>query len=170
MEFKELIRRRYSCKKYSDREPEPEKLEAVLEAGRLAPTAKNFQPGKFYRIESKEGLDKIRSITPATFNAHSVILMCTDAVNAWVNPFDDFNSADLDMGIMVAHMMLAATDMGLGTTCVAWFDTAKVKQEFNIPDGLQPRLLLPIGYPAPDVKVSPLHAQSKSAEEYVTVL
>ncbi len=170
MDFLKLAEERYSCRKFIDKDVEPEKIDNIIKAGLLAPTAKNLQPGRFYRIESKEGLEKIRAITPATFNAHSVLLLCTDAGSAWVNPFDDFNSADLDMGIIVAHMMLAAADMGLGTTCVAWFDTAKVKQEFNIPDNLQPRLLLPVGYPAPDVKVSPLHEQSKPAEEYVTVL
>jgi nitroreductase len=170
MEFLELAQKRFSVRKFEDKPIEEEKLQKILEAGRVAPTAKNQQPTKIYVLKSEEALAKIRAITPATFNAPVVLLVCTDEAAAWVNPFDDFNSTVMDTSIIGTHMMMEAEDLGLGTTWVCWFDTAKVKEEFNIPDGIQPRCLFPIGYPAADVKPGPMHPTRKALEEYVTVL
>ena len=76
----------------------------------------------------------------------------------------------MDLAIMTSHMMLQAQELGLGTTWVCWFDTAKVKEAFEIPDGLQPRVLLPIGYPAEDVEPGPMHPFRKELSDYVTEL
>lgn len=170
MEFLELAKKRFSVRKFEDKPVEEEKIQKIMEAGRIAPTAKNLQPTKVYVIKSEEALEKLRAITPATFKAPVVMLVCTDAAEAWVNPFDDFNSAVMDSSIICTHMMMEAEDLGLGTTWVCWFDTAKVKEVFELPEGLQPRCLLPIGYPAADVKPGPMHATRKAAEEIFTVL
>ena len=84
-----------------------------------------------YVIKSEEALEKLRTITPATFKAPVVMLVCTDEASAWVNPFDDFNSHVMDSSIICTHMMMEAEDLGLGTTWVCWFDTAKVKEVFG---------------------------------------
>lgn len=170
MEFINLAKERFSVRKFEEKPVEKEALDLIIEAGRQAPTAKNIQPFKVYVLKSDEALAKIRALTPATFNAPVVMLLCEDKANAWVNPFDEFNSSAMDMGIMVSHMMLEAQDLGLGTTCVCWFDTAKVKEEFNIPDGLQPRILLPIGHPAADVQPGPMHPFRKEVSEWVEEL
>lgn len=170
MEFLELATKRFSVRKFEEKPVEDEKLQKIMEAGRVAPTAKNLQPTKVYLLKSDAALEKIRAITPATFKAPAVFLVCTDAANAWVNPFDDFNSHVMDSSIICAHMMLEAEDLGLGSTWVCWFDSAKVKEAFSLPEGIQPRCLLPVGYPAADVKPGPMHAQRKPIEEIFTVL
>lgn len=170
MDFITLAKKRFSVRKFEDKPVEKEALDAIIEAGRWAPTAKNIQPFKVYALKSDEALAKIRSITPATFNAPVVLLLCEDTPSAWVNPFDDFNSSALDIGIFASHLMLAVEDQGLGTTCVCWYDTAKVKEAFEIPDGLQPRILLPIGYPAADVQPGPMHPFRKETADLVVEL
>ena len=147
MDFLTLAKKRFSVRKFEDRPVEKEAYDAIIEAGRWAPTAKNIQPFKVYAL-----------------------ILCEDTPNAWVNPFDDFNSSSLDMGIFVSHLMMEAEELGLGTTCVCWFDTAKVKKEFAIPGGLQPRILLPVGYPAADVQPGPMHPHRKEASELVEEL
>ncbi len=170
MDFLTLSKKRFSVRKFEDRPVEKEAYDAIIEAGRWAPTAKNIQPFKVYALKSEEALAKIRAVTPATFNAPLVLILCEDTPNAWVNPFDDFNSSALDLGIFVSHLMMEAEDLGLGTTCVCWFDTAKVKEEFAIPDGLQPRILLPVGYPADDVQPGPMHPYRKEVSAFVEEL
>jgi nitroreductase len=165
MEFLELAKERYSCRSFTEQPVEDEKLEKILEAGRVAPTAKNYQPGKVYVLKSEEALAKIRAITPATFNAPVVLLSCADEGSAWVNPFDDFNSAVMDISIVQTHMMLEAQALGLGATWVCWFDTAKVKEAFDLTDCLQPRALLPIGYPGEKGVPGPMHAVRKEKAE-----
>ena len=76
MDFKEVVKNRYSCKKYSDRQVEAEKLDAILAAGRLAPTAKNLQEQHIYVVQSAEGLAKIDGVTPCRYGAPTV-LMCS---------------------------------------------------------------------------------------------
>lgn len=170
MEMLQLMKDRYSCRKFAPKEIEQEKLDQIMEAGRVAPTAKNFQPVRVYVLKSQEALEKIRAITPATFNAPAVLLFCTNHEEAWVNPFDDFNSDVMDLSIIGTHMMLEAESLGLGTCWVAWFDTAKVREDFALPEGIQPRCMIPLGYRAEDAKPAPLHDQRKALEEFISVI
>lgn len=75
MDFLELVKNRYSCKKFDDKKIEREKLDRILEAGRLAPTAKNFQEQRVYVIESEEGLKKIDDLTPCRYGARTVLML-----------------------------------------------------------------------------------------------
>ena len=86
MEFKEVIRKRYSCKKYSDRQVEAEKLEAILQAGRLAPTAKNLQEQHIYVIQSPEILAKLDAVTPCRYGAPTVVAVAFDKNNVFTYP------------------------------------------------------------------------------------
>ena len=86
MEFTQLIRERYSCKKYDGRRVDPAQLEAILQAGRLAPTAKNQQEQKIYVIQSDEGLAKVDSITPCRYGAATVLLVAYDSTNIYQYP------------------------------------------------------------------------------------
>ena len=78
MEFKQLVKARYSCKKYSDRPLEQEKLDAILEAGRLAPTAKNLQEQHVYVLRSPEALAKVDAVTPCRYGAGTVLAVAFD--------------------------------------------------------------------------------------------
>ena len=83
MEFTEVVKGRYSCKKYSDRPLEKEKLDAILEAGRVAPTAKNLQEQKVYVVQSAEMLAKIDGVTPCRYGAPTVLIVAFDKNNVF---------------------------------------------------------------------------------------
>lgn len=170
MNFLELTKARYSVRKYADKPVEPEKLEKILAAGATAPTAKNQQPQHIYVLESKEAIETIRGITRCAFNAPVVLLVCGDKEQAWTNPFNDRNSAEMDCSIVTTQMMLQAQELGLGTCWVCWFDTAATKQAFNIPETQEVFALLPLGYPAEESKPSAMHDSRKELEETVVRL
>ena len=86
MEFKDVVKARYSCKKYSDRQVEPEKLAAILEAGRLAPTAKNLQEQRVYVVQSAEALARIDEVTPCRYGAPTVLVVAFDKNNVFTYP------------------------------------------------------------------------------------
>lgn len=170
MDFLELSKMRYSVRSFKEKPVEEWKIERVLEAGRNAPTAKNFQPYFIYDIRSAEAIGTIRKITRCAFNAPEVLLVCGKPEEGWVNPFNGRSSIGMDIGIVATQMMLQAAELGLGTTCVCWFDTEKVKQEFNLPAGLEPYCLLPIGYASIDSEPSSNHSKRKSKDETSAVL
>lgn len=170
MNFLELTKARYSVRKYADKPVEQEKLEQILAAGATAPTAKNQQPQRIYVLESKEAIETIRGITRCAFNAPVVLLVCGDKEQAWTNPFNDRNSAEMDCSIVTTQMMLQAQELGLGTCWVCWFDTALTKQTFNIPENEEVFALLPLGYPAESSKPSSMHDSRKALEETVVRL
>ena len=170
MEFFDLAKARYSVRKFADKPVEEEKLQKILEAGAVAPTAKNQQPQKIYVLESQEAIEKIRGITRCAFNAPVVLLVCGSKEQAWVNPFNDRCSAEMDCSIVTTQMMLQAQELGLGTCWVCWFDTALTKQIFGIPESEEVYALLPLGYPAEESKPSSLHGSRKGLEETVVRL
>ena len=170
MELFELAKARYSVRKFADKPVEEEKLQKVLAAGALAPTAKNQQPQKIYVLESAEAIEKIRGITRCAFNAPVVLLVCGCKDQAWVNPFNDRSSAEMDCSIVTTQMMLQAQELGLGTCWVCWFDTALTKQTFGIPENEEVFALLPLGYPAEVSKPSSMHESRKALEETVVRL
>lgn len=165
MDFLELSKMRYSVRSFEEKPIERWKIERVLEAGRNAPTAKNLQPYFIYDIKSAAAIETIRKITRCAFNAPEVLLVCGKPEEGWVNPFNGRSSLGMDTGIVATHMMLQAAELGLGTTCVCWFDTEKVKQAFNLPVGLEPYCLLPIGYASKGSEPSSNHLKRKSKDE-----
>ncbi len=170
MDYQELIRTRYSVRKFQPRQVEEEKVTAILEAGRLAPTAKNQQPQHIYVLRSEEAIAKIESITKMTFHAKTVLLICGNADQAVITPFNNRNSMETDIAIVTTCMMLKAVDLDLGATWVCWFDTDKTKELFRLPEGEEPYYLLPIGYPAENAQPGPMHGERKDLAETVTYL
>ena len=90
MDFLELAKNRYSERFFDQRPIEQEKLDRILEAGRVVPTACNYQPQKFYLIRSEEGRAKLKTVTPFHYNAPLMILVCYDAGEVWTNPGDRY--------------------------------------------------------------------------------
>ena len=113
MEFKDVVKNRYSCKKYGDRLVEPEKLEAILEAGRWAPTAKNLQEQRVYVLQSKEALAKVDKATPCRYGAPTVLVVAYDRNNVFTYPGGKKDSGAEDATIVATHMILAAADEGV---------------------------------------------------------
>ena len=113
MEFKEVIKNRYSCKKFNGRQVESDKLKAILEAGRLAPTAKNLQEQRIYVIQSDEALARIDAATPCRYGAPTVLVVAYDKNNVFTYPGGKCNSGAEDATIVATHMILAAADEGV---------------------------------------------------------
>ena len=126
MEFKEVIKKRYSCKNYSDKKVEQEKLDAILNAGRLAPTAKNLQEQHVYVIQSPEVLAKVDKATPCRYNASTVIAVAFDKNNVFTYPGEKRDSGIEDASIVATHMILAAADEGIDSCWLNFFDPDKL--------------------------------------------
>ena len=149
MTFQEIIRQRFSVRSYEARPVEPEKLTAVLEAGRIAPSACNLQPRVFMVIESAEALAKARRCYERDWVATApvVIVVCGRHDVAYRRA-DGKLHVDIDAAIAADHMTLAAVEQGLGTCWVAAFDVKRFALEFGLPPELEPIVMLPLGYPA----------------------
>jgi len=167
MDFESLAKQRFSVRSFADRPLEKALLDKILEAGRIAPTAKNKQPQRVYVLQSEEALAKIRAITTCAFNAPVVLLICADVTEAWKNEENGINTAVMDASIVTTHMMLQATDLGIGSCWVCRFGAEKVKIAFDLPENILPCCLLPLGYIATDAIPSSRHELRKSMDEIV---
>lgn len=145
MNFSELTKKRFSVRKYSEKEIEEDKLLAILEAGRLSPTAHNNQPQRLIVVKEKENLAKISKATNI-FGAPLAIIVCADHDSAWVRTYDGKNTAAIDASIVTTQMMYQATDLDLGTLWICRFDPEIIIKEFNIPSNYEPINILAIGY------------------------
>lgn len=170
MEFKEVIRERYSCRKFSDREVEAEKLAAILEAGRLAPTAKNIQEQRIYVLQSEEALAKADAATPCRYGAPVVIAVAFDKDNVYSYPGGMKGSGDEDATIVATHMILAAADEGLGSCWLNRFDPQKTAESLGLPDNEELVMLMDVGYAAEDAEPAPRHTERKDLSETVSYL
>ena len=164
-DFETVIKTRTATRKFKDKLVEDEKINKILEAGRLAPTAKNFQPQKIYVAKSKEALEKIDKVSPCRYNAPTVLIVCSDKSIAWAK--DDYSTYEMDACIVATHMMLEATNIGIDNICIEMFDKVALKQEFNLSDNIEPICLIPIGYKTDDCPVNPMHNKRKDLSETV---
>ena len=170
MEFLQLSEARYSLRKFSDRPVEAEKLAAILEAGRNAPTAHNLQPQRIFVLRSPEALEKADACTAAHFHPPVILVVAYDPEAAWKRETDCKNHGEIDASIAATQMMLEAADLGLGTTYVGMFEPEKLLAAFPEMAGLCPIAMLPLGYPAEGAHPSRLHADRKPLEELVKYL
>ena len=170
MEFKTVIRDRYSCKSFSDRPVETEKLNAVLEAGRLAPTAKNLQEQRIYVVQSEEGLAKIDSITPCRYHAPVVIAVAFDKNNVFTYPGGVRDSGVEDATIVATHMILAAKDEGLDSCWINFLDPDKAAETLGLPENEEILMFMDLGYAAENAGPLPNHSSRKPLEETVSYL
>ena len=167
MEFAEVVKNRYSCKKYDEKQISAEQLDAVLQAGRLAPTAKNLQGQRIYVVQSAEGLAKIDELTPCRYGAPTVLVVAFDKNSVFVYPGEEANSGVEDASIVATHMMLAATNTGVDSCWLNFFDPAAVAKAFNLPENEQVLMLLDLGFAAEGFAPLPNHTSRKPLEETV---
>ncbi|NYB51873.1 MAG: nitroreductase family protein [Methanobacteriaceae archaeon] len=148
MEFQDLIKKRYSVRGYQSKEVEKEKLEKVLNAARLAPTAVNKQPFRLIVVKTKGKEDELKKIYPAEWFAQAPVVICACAVKSesWTRR-DGRNYVDVDTTIAMDHLILAATELGLGTCWIAAFDAEAARKVLKVPDNMEPLLFTPLGYP-----------------------
>lgn len=147
MEFLNLAKQRYSVRDYEKREVEEEKLQKILEAGRIAPTGANRQPQRFIVVRSEEGLSKLKG-SANVYGAPLAIIVCADHSATWKRSYDRKDIADIDASIVTDHMMLEATELGLGSVWICHFNPEKLRINFNIPENIEPVNILALGYAA----------------------
>lgn len=170
MNFIELIKSRYSVRAFSERTVEDEKLNMLLEAAKVAPTACNNQPQKLYVLKSEDAIEKLKASTKFVFGAKTAIIFTSDTSKEWKNPFtSEYHTGDIDCSIVCTHVMLQAWDMGIGSCWIGYFDPEKVRAAFDIPVNEKIIAILPLGYPAEDCKPAAGHYKFRPMEEMVKV-
>ena len=150
MEYSDLISARYSVRAYRPDPVEDEKLQVVLEAARLAPTAANRQPFRIIVMQTTGREEEISSIygRPWFVQAPLVIGVCAISSLAWVRESDRFNARMIDTAIVMDHLILAAANLGLGTCWVAAFNPQAARSVMQLPEEVEPVIFTPLGYPA----------------------
>ena len=168
MNFKELCQARFSCRAFEQREIETEKQEYIKECVRLAPSAVNRQPWLFYWITDEPHLQAVKTSYHRDWinDVPAIILCCKNEAEAWTRRYDTHNHADIDIAIAIEHLCLAATEQGLATCWVCNFNREELFNQFEIPDYLEPVVIIPIGYPADE----PKEKQRKSMDELMIKL
>ena len=170
MEFREVIKNRYSCKKFNGEKVAPEKIEAILEAGRVAPTAKNLQEQHIYVVQSEEMLAKIDALTPCRYNAPTVLVVAFDKNNVFTYPGEKRDSGVEDATIVATHMILAAEDEGVDSCWVNFFDPEKAAEALGLPENEEVLMIMDLGYAAEGSGPLPNHESRKPLSETVTYL
>jgi nitroreductase len=150
MEYSELIAKRYSVRAYRPDPVEDGKLQAVLEAARLAPTAANRQPIQLVVLHTAGREEEIRKIYRRPWFVHAplIIAVCAISSQAWVRESDRFNARLIDAAIVADHLILAATNLGLGTCWIAAFNMEAARSVLQLPAEAEPVIFTPLGYPA----------------------
>lgn len=171
MTFQELAHARYSVRSFQDRPIEEEHLNLILEAGRVAPTACNFQPQKIYVAKSAEAREKLASVCRCTFGAPVILVVCYDRERDWKNKLmPGYESGETDAAIVCTHMMLQAFELGIGSCWVGYFNPKTVAETLGLPENVTVSALLPMGYPAEDAQPLPLHEQVREFADTITVI
>lgn len=149
MDFMELIRKRYSVRAYKPDPVEDEKLSQVLDAARLAPTAANRQPFQLILIHTEGRREELLRIYRRKWFSQAPLLICACGVprQGWVRA-DNRRYLDVDVAIVMDHLILAAADLGLGTCWVAAFNAKAAREILSLPDEIEPLIFTPLGYPA----------------------
>ena len=166
MDILPLLKERYSVRDFKSNPVEKEKIEKILEAARVAPTAKNMQPQRIFVLESEESIRKIREITPSAYNAPQVIMICADSNVAWTRNNDGWHAGPVDASIVTCHMMLEAESLGVNSVWVCAFNKEKVQKAFSLPENIVPYCLLPIGYKSDECEPNPRHFERNAVESF----
>lgn len=153
MEFDTVIKKRYSCRKFTDEKVPQDIINEILEIGRIAPSGNNNQPTVVYVLDEEKieklkesSKDKLTRISPAAFKSKQAFLICYDKTKDIKRPTDKFSFGITDSSIVTTYMMLKITDLGLGSTWVGYFNPISVKETLGIPDKYEVSAILPFGY------------------------
>ncbi len=166
--YTELLAQRYSVRKFTDEQLTGNELETIIEAARLSPTAKNTQPFRLCIVQSEEGLAKIDECTRCRYGAPTVIIGAYDKKASCKGlGYETGDFGDIDTTIALTNIANAAAAAGLGSCWVGAFDSAAVRERFDVPEDYVLVELMMVGHPAPDCKPSPSHEKSEPVESLV---
>ena len=166
MSFAELVKQRYSVRKYDSRPIEAEKLAMILEAGRLAPTAVNYQPQRILVVQG-DAMEQMKGCSPCIYGAPVAFVVCYDKNASWKSR-SGREIGDVDGGIVLTQMMYQAEELGIGSLIVGIYKEPLLRERFNIPEHYEIVSLMMLGYAAEDCEPHPeFHASRKPLEETV---
>lgn len=168
--FMDIVRDRYSCRNFDSEQVKKEHLDVILEAGRLAPTAKNLQEQHVYVCQSAEVLEKIDSLTTCRYGAPTCLVVTWDATNVFTYPGGKYNSGAEDATIVATHMMLAAKSVGVESCWVNNFDPDAMRASLNLSKNEVVLMIMPIGYAGEHAAPNQNHFNRKPIEETVTYM
>lgn len=168
MDFLKLAEERYSVRKFTNEPLSKEVIDKILHAGHVAPTACNYQPQRIMVINSPEGLEKLKDCTRCHFDCTCAMLVCYNKNECWVRKYDGETSGFVDASIVTTHMMMEATELGIGSTWVMHFNPAKMVEAFNIDENIVPVALLVMGHAADDAAPIEMHSKVRDINEVVS--
>jgi len=159
MKFLDLVKARQSVREYLNKSVEREKIERCLEAARLAPSANNSQPWRFIVIDdpklkeavARETFSRLISFNSFSLQAPVLILLISERPSFFSRiggAIKDKQFNLIDIGIAAEHFCLQATEEGLGTCILGWFNENEVKKLLNIPQSKRVELIITMGYPS----------------------
>ena len=167
MDFEKVINQRYSVRKFENKHIEQDVIDKILHAGHIAPTGCNFQPQRVLVLNNDETILKLKNCTKCHFDAPCAILVCYNSEETWTRPYDGAISAPVDASIVATHMMLEATNLGIGSCWVMHFDPTAMRNEFNIPENIVPHALLVMGYPHETSTPIEMHTKVRPLDDVV---
>ncbi len=168
--FMNILESRYSCHSFTHTPVSASKLEMILEAGRMAPSAKNLQPTRIWVVKSDEALERLHKVHDC-YGAPVVLIVGCRNEEAWVRECDGVNAAKTDAAIVLTHLMLTATDAGLANMWIWDFDPKKIREV--LPETREHGIygLLAIGHPSSsEGKPTDLHDRRKPLKDLVIEL
>lgn len=167
-DFITLAETRYSVRKFKDTPVEKEKIQTILKAAKLAPTACNYQPQKVYVVTSESARAALKTVSPCTFDAPVIFVVGYDPERSSKGRRKEGdNFGETDAAIITSHLMFAAEDLGLGSCWVGYFNSEEVKQALGITDNVVICDLLPVGYKAEESVPSPMHSSFREDDDMV---
>ena len=125
--FMQILESRYSCHAFTHHPVSESKLQMILDAGRMAPSAANQQPARIWVVKSEEALAKLHQVHPC-YGAPVVLIVGCRNEEAWVRPYDGINAAKTDAAVVLTHLMLTATDVGLANMWIWDFNPSKIRE------------------------------------------
>jgi len=171
MDFLELAKKRYSCRSFSEKMVSKEDLDKILEAGRIAPTAKNCQPQKIFVITKKEDLEKVDTITKCRYGAQVVLAVGFDKDIVFDIPsYEVRNFGEIDNAIVITHMILQAEELGIKSCWVGAYKHFEAEKVLGIPENVELTALVPLGYASEKGVPSERHEDKKAITETVKYL
>lgn len=171
MDFLDLAKKRFSVRSFKSTPVEDEKIAKILEAAKVAPTARNSQPQKIYVVRKPEIIEGLKKASPCIYGAPLVFVIGYDTERtAKVSERRGYTFGEMDSGIVTTHMIFEATDLGLGSCWVGMFIPEKVSEVLNLPENIKITALLPVGYPSDDCVPADRHTIYRPDEEIVTYL
>ena len=167
MDFIKLAKDRYSLKNYDGRKVEKDKLDLILEAANLAPTAKNLQNNFIYVAESEEALAKVDQVTPCRYGAGTVLIISYDESKVFKYPGGKYDSGFEDAAIVATHIILAAKALGVDSCWINNMDPDQAREVFELPENETVVCLIDLGYPADGAGPLANHSKRKDLDEFV---